>query len=54
MSTEDDKLSDREIADRMDRAIKRMIATQPQPKRTPLKKQRPAGKGRVRKGRSRS
>jgi hypothetical protein len=51
----DDELSDREIAERMDKALRRSLTMPPQPhKPTGKAKERPASKGRVRKGRSRS
>jgi hypothetical protein len=50
---EDDQLPDHEIAERMERALRNMANTPRQP-HTPKPKQRPASKGRVKKGRSRS
>jgi len=48
-----DDLSEREIAERMGRALRRALKTPPKPHRPPKAKERPASKGRVRKGRSR-
>jgi hypothetical protein len=49
----DETLSDREIAERMDKAIRKSLTMKP-PLRTPKTKERPAAKGRVRKAKSRS
>jgi hypothetical protein len=49
---QDEPLSESEIAERMDRAVRRMIQTPPQPRVAGKKKKRPASKGRVRKGRT--
>lgn len=49
----DDQYSDEETAKRRDEVLKRMLNTPPQP-HAPKPKERPASKGRVRKGRSRA
>jgi hypothetical protein len=49
----DDTLPDREIAERMERALKRSFQMPHKPRQSKAKT-RPASKGRVRKGRSRS
>lgn len=59
MAKESDVLSDPEIAERMERALKRSFTMGHQPHKPnapkiPKPKTRPASKGRVRKGRSRS
>jgi hypothetical protein len=56
MAKESDTLSDREIAERMERALKRSFEMPHQPHKPKVAKPktRPASKGRVRKGRSRS
>lgn len=55
---QDDELSDREIAERMERALRRSFELPHRPHhgapKTGKTKARPASKGRVRKGRSRS
>jgi hypothetical protein len=48
-----DSYSAEETARRRDEVVRRMISTPPQP-RVPKTKERPASKGRVRKGKSRS
>ena len=55
MGKEDDKdkLSDAEISERMERALKRAFEMPHKPHRPPKPKTRPPSKGRVRKGRSR-
>lgn len=50
---QDDKLPDDEIAERMERALKRSFQMSRKPHQPPKPKARPASKGRVRKGRSR-
>jgi hypothetical protein len=44
---DDDRYSDEEAARRRDATVRAMIATPPQPKRTPGIKQRPTPKGRA-------
>jgi hypothetical protein len=54
---DDDRYSAEETARRADEVIKRMLNTPPKPRKakpTPKAKERPASKGRVRKGKSRS
>jgi hypothetical protein len=48
-----ERYSDEETAKRRDDVIRRMLNTPPQP-RVPKTKERPASKGRVRKGKSRA
>jgi hypothetical protein len=48
-SKSNDEYSDRETAERLDRALRRALKTAPKPHQT---KQRPASKGRVRKGKN--
>jgi hypothetical protein len=61
VDTPDDQFSDEEIARRMERGLRRALMTPPQPHgKNPnaapsaKAKERPASKGRVRKGKSRS
>jgi hypothetical protein len=52
----EDRYSEEETARRRDEVTRRMIATPPQPRRAPTSKvkERPASKGRVHKGKTRS
>jgi DNA adenine methylase len=61
MSGDDDQFSDKEIAQRMERGLRRALSTPPQPHGKnpkspppPKPKERPASKGRVHKGKARS